>query len=397
MLLNDLLVLDLADGRASFCSKLLADMGARVVKIERPGGDASRWEGPFWQDEVCPERSLFFWHNNTNKLGITLNLESDEGKLLFYRLIGKADVVVESYSPGYLEELNLGYKSLTEKNQRLVLASITDFGQSGPYHRYSSCDIVASALGGQMYVCGASDTPPLKPYGEQSYYAASLFAAVGILVALRERSSSGKGQYIDVSIQEAVTATLEHVMVRYFYDNVVPGRTGNLYWNNSCCILPCKDGHIMLTFSAEWETLVELMDKEGMAEDLKEERWCDEGYRIQHREHIVELLEQWTRLHTVDELFTLGQSMRFPWAPVCSIDEVVSSPQLGSRNFFTQVSHPELDSFFNYPGSPYKSSCFDKRTWKRAPMIGEDNAQVYTKELGISAEELAKLSARGII
>ena len=396
-LLAGLRVLDLADEKACFCSKLLADMGAEVIKVERPGGDASRWIGPFWGNMAHPEKSLSFWYNNTSKLGITLCLESKEGQGIFLRLASKADVVVETFPPGYLRKIGLNYEVLSEKNPRLILASVTGFGQTEPYREYKSCDVVASAVGGQMYVCGLSDYSPLKPYGQQSFYAASLFAAVGILVALRERNCSGRGQHIDISLQEAVAATLEHVIVRHFYEKIVPNRQGNLHWTNSACLLPCKDGYILITFGREWETLVDLLDSEAMAADLKGEKWREEDYRRQHVDHVVEVLTRWTRTHTTVELFELGQLMRFPWAPVSSPKDVFNSPQLRARNFFIPVDHPEASASFVYPGTPGKFSGSSWNIWRRAPLIGEHNTQVYGGELGFSPDELTRLSSTDVI
>ena len=395
--LAGLRVLDLADEKACFCSKLLADMGAEVIKVEAPGGDGSRWVGPFWGNTPHPEKSLFFWYNNTSKLGITLNLKSDEGRTIFLKLVRRTDVMVESFPPGYLNEIGLDYDVLSDENPRLLLASVTGFGQTGPYKDYKSCDIVASATGGQMYVGGTPDTSPLKPYGQQSYYVASLFAAIGILIALRERSCSGRGQHIDVSLQEAVAATLEHVMVRYFYEHVVARRQGNLHWTNSACLLPCRDGYILITFNREWHTLVDLLDSEGMAADLKEDRWRQEEYRRQHVDHITEVLACWTSRYTVAELFELGQLMRFPWAPVSSPCEVFRSPQLEARNFFIPIDHPEADTSFTYAGAPYKFSGSSWNIWRRAPLIGEHNARIYYEELGLSPEELTKLSSMNVV
>jgi len=389
--------LDLADEKASFCTKLLADMGAEVIKVERPVGDATRWRGPFWENMPHPEKSLSFWYNNTSKLGITLCLDSKEGQGIFLRLASNTDVVVETFPPGYLREIGLDYELLSEKNPRLILASVTGFGQAGPYREYKSCDIVASAVGGQMYVCGLPNYSPIKPYGQQSFYAASLFAAVGILIALRERSRSGRGQHIDISLQEAAAATLENVMARYFYEKVVPNRQGSLQWTNSACLLPCEDGYILITFNREWEILVELLDSEGMASDLKEEKWCEDAYRRQHVDHIIDVLADWTRTHTTAELFELGQLMRFPWAPVCSVGEVLSSPQLKARNFFIPVDHPEASTSFVYPDIPGKFSGLSWKIRKRAPLIGEHNAQVYHEALGLLPEELATLSSENVI
>lgn len=397
MALAGLRVLDLADDKASFCSKLLADMGAEVIKVEKPGGDASRWVGPFWKNVPHPEKSLSFWYNNTSKLGITLNLESKEGQEIFRRLSQRVDVIVETFPPGYLEGLGLGYEALSKTNPGLILASVTGFGHSGPYREYKSCDIVASALGGQMYVCGAPDTPPLKPYGQQSYYIASLFASIGILLALRERKHSRCGQHIDISLQEAVAASLEHVMVRYFYEGVVSKRQGSSHWNRLFCLFPCKDGHILLSPLMEWQTLVEWLDSEGMASDLTAERWQEEEYRLQHLDHVIEVLQRWTKTHTTTELFELGQLMHLPWAPVASPGEISGSPQLKARGFFVSVAHPEVNANFTYPGAPYK---FDRSTWniqRRAPLIGEHNEQFYHRELGFSQEKLDELSWRKVI
>jgi crotonobetainyl-CoA:carnitine CoA-transferase CaiB-like acyl-CoA transferase len=402
-LLKGLQILDLADEKASFCSKLLADFGAEVIKIERPSGDASRWIGPFWKNIPHPEKSLSFWYNNTNKLAIALNLEVRWGREIFRQLASKTDVIIETFAPGYLERLNLGYEILSKINPRLILVSVTGFGQTGPYKQYKSCDIIASATGGQMYVCGAPDTPPLKPYGEQSYYVASLFAAIGILIALRGRNHNGRGQHIDVSLQEAVAATLEHVLPDYFYDGVVVSRRqGNSPQNCSFCLLPCKDGYILLMLEMEWDILVNLLDSEGIAKDLKEEKWQEEEYRRQHFNYIVDILTCWTKSHTRTELFELGQLMRLPWAPVSTLEEMVNSPQLLARNFFVSVEHPDLHetkaSHYKYPGTPYR---FDiqrsKFNVRRAPLIGEHNTQVYQEKLGLAPDDLERLSANNVI
>ena len=396
-LLSGIRILDLADEKASFCSKLLADLGAYVLKVEKPGGDPSRRVGPFLGGSTHPEKSLFFYYNNINKLGVTLNLEHIEGKKIFCRLVERTDIVVESFSPGYLGALGLGFAMLREINPKLILVSVTGFGENGPRSQYKSCDLVASAFGGQMYVNGSPSTPPLKAFGEQSYYTASLFAAVGILLALRKRAQSGGGEHIDISLQEAVVSTLDHVMIRYFYEKVIPKRQGSLYWNNSFCILPCKDGHILLTLFQQWETLVEWMDNEGMAEDLRDEKYREEEYRLRHVDHIIEVLKRWTKNHSTHELFEMGQLMRFPWAPVNSPEEVLHNPQLKARGFFINIEHPELNRSIPFPGAPYKINRASIDRWKRAPSIGEDNFQIYQEELGISQEELKRLASLNVI
>jgi benzylsuccinate CoA-transferase BbsE subunit len=396
-LLQGIRVLDLADEKGSFCSKLLADLGARVIKIEKPGGDSSRKIGPFRDDLASSERSLFFSHNNTNKLGVTLNLDHPAGKDVFTKLLKGTDVVVETFPPGYLDSLGLGFEDLAEISLRLVLVSLTGFGQSGPRKGFKSCDLVASAFGGQMYVSGSPSTSPLKPFGEQSYYTASLYAAIAVLLALRKRGQTGKGEHVDLSLQEAVVSTLDHVMVRYFYEKVVPQRQGSMHWNHSFCVLPCKDGHILVTLFERWDTLVEWLEGEGMAEDLKDKRYKEEAYRLERINHIMQVLERWTRTHTARELFELGQLMSFPWAPVHSPVDVFDNPQLKARQFFVEVNHPEIGASIQYAGSPFQFAHPPSRPWKRAPLPGEDNILIYREELGLTEKEMRRLSSIGAI
>ena len=376
-------VLDLTEEKGMFCSRLLADMGAEVIRVEKPGENTSR--------------SLFFFANNLGKRSITLNIEVKQGQELFRKLAQTADIVVESYQPGYLTALGLGYTELNSINRRLVMASITNFGQSGPYRDYSSGGIVASALGGQVYICGEPEMPPLKPFGEQAYYSACLFAAIGILLALRNRHTSGRGQHIDISVHECVAATLDHVLVRHFYEGVVAKRRGSLYWNNAFRIFPCLDGYILLSLFYQWETLAEWLDAEGMAEDLTDERWQDREYRLEHLDHIIQVMERWTRSHTVTELVKKGQLMHFPWAEVTSIPKLVDSPQLRERDFWIEVEHPETGRKHKFPGAPCKLSQSPWQVGSRAPSMGQDNLVIYQGELGLSKDEIEALVRKGVI
>ncbi|HUL29421.1 MAG TPA: CoA transferase [Thermodesulfobacteriota bacterium] len=396
-LLQGIRVLDLADERASFCSKLLADLGARVIKVERPGGDISRNMGPFVEDLPNPERSLFFYHNNTNKLGITLNLEHEDGKEVFLKLIRKTDVIVESFASGQLRQKGLGFDVLSHVNSGLIMVSVTGFGENGPRSCYKSCDLVASAFGGQMHVNGSPETAPIKLFGEQSYYTASLFAAISILLAWRKRAQTGKGEHVDISLQEAAVSALDHVMVRYFYENTVARRQGGTYWNGSFLVLSCKDGHILLAPFQQWETLVEWMDRESMAGDLKDERYRGEAYRNSHMNHVLQVLEEWTKTHTTQELFESGQLVRFPWGSISSLNDVLANPQLKARGFFVDADHPEMKRSIDYVGSPYKFGDGSLDRWKRAPLIGEDNVRIYQGELGLSEDEYGTLVSLGVI
>jgi crotonobetainyl-CoA:carnitine CoA-transferase CaiB-like acyl-CoA transferase len=186
-------------------------------------------------------------------------------------------------------------------------------------------------------------------------------------------------------------------MVRYFYEKTIARRQGGVYGNRSFFILPCKNGHILLAPFQQWETLVEWMDREGMAGDLVEKKYCEEDYRLAHTDHILRVLEQWTRTHTAQELFESGQLMRFPWAPIFSLKEVLNNPQLKAREFFVDLEHPEIKKSISYPGAPYNFSHSSTGRWKRAPLIGEDNVRIYQGELGLSEEEYNRLASLGVI
>jgi len=376
-------VLDLADEKGMFCSRLLADMGAGVIRVEEPGEDSAR--------------SDCFGGTNVGKLDITLNLGVRQGREIFKRLVKTADVVVESYHPGYLERLGLGYSELSKVNPRLVMASITNFGQSGPYRDYKSCDMVASALGGQMYVCGEPQAPPLKLFGNQTYYTACLFAAIGVLLALQKRHASGKGQHIDISLQECVAATLDHVLVRYFSEGIIAKRQGSLHWNNAFRIFPCQDGYILLTLFRRWQMVVEWLDSEGMAEDLTDEKWQDREKRLQQLDHIIEVLERWTKSHTVAELVEKGQLMHLPWAEVTSIPGLVDSPQLKERGFFVEGEHLETGKKYKFPGAPVKMSRSPWQVGSWVSKVGEHNMDIYHEELGLSVAEIDALIKEGVI
>ena len=372
--------LDLTDERGMLCSRYLADMGAEVIRIEKPGGSSG---------------NRFYWEN-LGKRAVTLDIDLKPGQEIFKRLVKSADVLVESYPAGYLERLALGYPQLFKINPRLIMVSITGFGQSGPYRDYKSCDIVANALGGQMYVCGEADLPPLKSFGNQSYYLASIWAAIGVLLALSRRHTSGRGQYIDISLQEGVAATLDHVLVRYFYQGVVAKRQGSLHWNSAFGTFPGKDGYILLSLLYQWPTLVEWLDSEGMAEDLTDEKWRDRDYRLQNLDHVIEVLERWAKSHTVARLVEKGQLMRFPWAEVASVSRLLASPQLKERGFWTKVEHPETGEKYKFPGAPVKLSRSPWQAGSRVPKLGEHNREVYQK-LGLSGEEIEALARKGVI
>lgn len=271
-ILSSSLVLDLTDEKGSLCINFLSDMGADVVRL-------------------APEDKNFLDR------------------------VAKADILVETFPPGYIKSLGFSFNALGRVNPRLIMASITHFGQSGPYKNYKSCDLVNQALGGWLSVTG-EPSKPLKLFGDQSYNVASLFTVNGILLALQQRHITGKGQYLDISIMEGVAASLDYVLPRYFYQGVVSKRQGSRHWNNAFNIFPCQDGYILMTIHHQWDTLVELMAYDGMAGDLVEEKWRNRQERNRHIEHVISVIKKWTLKHKAKELAEKGQLMRFPWAEV---------------------------------------------------------------------------------
>jgi benzylsuccinate CoA-transferase BbsE subunit len=339
-ILNNLKVIDLTDEKGRLCSELLTDMGAEVIRIEKPGARVPHTDA------------------NSGKRTISLDIETEKGRHLLASMVEGSDVVVESFSPGYLKLLRLGYDELAGLNPQLIMVSISNFGQTGPYREYKSSDLVASALGGQAYVCGEPDKPPLKPFGPQAYATACLFAANGILLAIWQRQTTKRGQYIDISVHECVAATLDHVLVRYFYEGVVAKRLGSLYWNNAFRIFPCQDGYLLLSLFQQWETLIAWLSSENMAADLRDEKYLNEAERLKNLDHIIEVLEKWTLGHTADELVPLGQLMRFPWARVASIPDILNSPQLNERGFFLEAVDHASGKRYRFPGAPVKIGWF---------------------------------------
>ncbi|MBN2320356.1 MAG: CoA transferase [Acidobacteria bacterium] len=374
-ILEGIFVLDLADEKGSYCSRLLADLGAEVIKIEPPGGDPSRSLGPFYTDVPggAPV-SLSFFYNNLNKKSLVLDMTTDEGKHVFERLAERADVLVDTCSPDYWNALGFGSEKLRRANPRLVHLSITPFGQSGPKAAYHASAGIVSAFGGQTYVCSDGSGKPAKMFGMQPWYTASLFGAVSVLIRLRKRKRTGLGDFMDLSIQEAVASTLDHVLVDYFADGRVVHRQDSPTpdWNFSA--VPCKDGSILLTILRNWDTLVEILASEKRSKDLLDQKWQEPDYREKHFDHILEVVKEWAGCHTKQELFELGQAMRFPWAPVATAREILESPQLQSRRFFIESNISGKKAFF--PGMPYRFNSWTPTSPSPPPPPGGNTAKV---------------------
>jgi benzylsuccinate CoA-transferase BbsE subunit len=278
-----------------------------------------------------------------------------------------------------------------------VLTSITPFGQTGPYRDYKSSDTIAEALGGMIYVNGAPDEPPLRGFGLQAYHSAAFFATIGVMSALWARDTLGEGQWVDISLQEAVAAAVEHVAPFYHQGLGVETRRGTLHWSRYFRVARCKDGYIMHCSLGDWTSLIEWVKADDKAQDLSDPRWEEVQYRKANAEHLFDVLDDWAKDYTIAELMEGAQLRRIPYAMVRPPEALVDDPQLKARGFFPAVKHPELGRTFQYPGGPF---FFTKTPWRisrRPPLLGEHNEEVYRKALGMSARQVAALREAGVI
>lgn len=415
-LLGGCRVLDLADAKGLLCGKLLGDLGADVIKIECPGGDPARNIGPFYEDTPHPEKSLFWYYTNLHKRGITLNIETPDGKEILKRLVATADFVVESFEPGYMEGLGLGYSELERINPGIVMTSITPFGQTGPYAHYKASDIVGVSLGGMVRILGELDRAPNRISAPQFYFLGGLHGAVGSLVAYYHRELTGEGQHVDVSCQQAVVLSLMCVtelwdMLKFSYRGLgtsYGGRMpdGTVAFNR--VIFPCKDGFIFLLMTggaaASWvsssKALVELANRDGFALELKDYSWEQMDTLTVTQEELnrfTESISPFIRTKTKSELLNIALENDIILAPVSTMQDVAENPQLAFRDFWVKVEHPELEVTMPYPGYPIKISQIIYRVQRRAPLTGEHNEEIYETELGYAKEQLVSLKSRGII
>ncbi|MDP2951691.1 MAG: CoA transferase, partial [Chloroflexota bacterium] len=369
--LSDLRVVECAQMVSGpFCGKLLADQGAQVIKVEPPQGDEARAEGPFPGDVPHPERSGLFFYLNTNKLGITLDLRSTRGKRILRQLVSQADILVENYPPKEAKTLGLRYQSLRRINPRLIMVSITSFGQTGPYRDYKATDLVSFHMGGVGYATpGEVDDlkaqPPLKAGGRQADFLAGLAAAAATGVALAARWATGQGRWIDLSEQEVVASMMVNDISRLSYEGQVVGRLRNTVPQ----IVPCKDGYVAVEAYLRphmWQRWVEVM---GNPEWAKEEIFRTPESRVRYWDGVEAAVCQWTMQHTKEDIYRAAQANRVPCFPINNIDEVLQSKHLAARDLFMELEHPEMGKVI-MPRGFGKFSCTPWQVTQPAPPPG---------------------------
>ncbi len=403
--------LDLTDEKGLLCGKILGDMGADVIKVETPGGDSARSIGPFYHDEPDPEKSLLWFALNTSKRGITLDIETAEGQEIFKKLVKTADFVIESFPPGYLDKVGLGYSVLEKINPGVILVSITGFGQTGPYRDFKTADIVAWAMGGEMLMWGEAADPPLRMSGHsQAYLCAGADAAMGALTALYHRSISGEGQQVDVSVFESVVQidTSNRLPTWQMRKTVAKRGGGGMgaAKHVSRKMYRCKDGWVNWSYRANpavWPSapLVEWMEAEGFATDyVKNFDFARSDFAQVPQEEWDQLEEPTAKFFmtkTKAELLDGAVEHKVMLYPVSTTADMLGSPQLIARDFWKPVKHPELNDTITYPGPFVLASESPPGISRRAPLIGEHNQEIYEGELGISKDKLVMLKQGGVI
>ena len=398
--LSDIKVLDFSHFIAGpYCTKLLADYGAEVIKVERPDtGDGARRLGPFPGDEPNGEKSGLFLHLNTNKRSITLNLKTAAAREIVLQLVKDSDIVVESFRPGTMDSFGLAYTTLKALNPRLVMTSVSNFGQTGPYRNYKGSEIIFYGMGGEMCATGFDDREPIKLGGTVGLYQAGTIAAVATMGALFGAKGDDIGQLVDVSIFETQISSQDRrtsSLVGYQYTGKISPRLPLATAGYPLGIYPCQDGYFEWFGGLVYFPRVVAML--GNPEFLQEPRWYTP--QAQSDPEMVDEFNGyflgWCLEHTKKELWEIGQSNRVISAPVNTVEDVLNDPEFTKRGAFALMNHPEAGEV-RIPGRPFimGETPWDLR--RPAPTLGQHNEEVLTG-LGYSREDVVRLRQQGVI
>jgi CoA:oxalate CoA-transferase len=389
--LCDICVLDLSEDIAGpFCGKLLAGLGAEVIKVERPGsGDVSRRAGPGLGVTPHPEQNALFLYLNTGKKSVTLDVDSQTGAIILRRLAQESDLLLESFPPGYLERLGLGYAALEQLNPGLIYTSVTPFGQSGPYRHLKGSELIAQAMGGLMQTIGLPDREPLKIGGNAAYYTTGMSAFSAIMIALYARDVQGYGQHVDVSAMETMAVAQIHSSIHHQFGRT-PGR-------RESPLVEAQDGWVSpgLERGVRQDTWPRVCDMIGRP-DLKDNpAFSTPEARREHQQDLLAILSGWTATQPKEEIYHLLQELRSVAGYVATVEDLFTSRQLVARQFLQAIDHPSAGKAL-YPGAPFR---IQGDAWRhgRAPLLGEHNSEIYGGRLGLSTADLARLRGAGTI
>jgi crotonobetainyl-CoA:carnitine CoA-transferase CaiB-like acyl-CoA transferase len=391
--LDGITVLELGEGAsAAFCTKLLTDYGADVIKVEKPGvGDVTRRMGPFADDEAGPEKSALFLYLNAGKRSLALDLETDEGADVIRRLILEVEVVVENFPPGYLASIGLPFEDLRRRKPRLLMTSITPFGQTGPYASYRASNLVSYASGGQMYMTGDPDREPLLVAGQQADYQAGLHAFAATCIAAYACNYQEVGQWIDISAQECQATMLEFALPWHMHLGLGYGARRGNQLNATAGIFPVADGHVGVhVMQPQWPRFAGIVDP-GLLED---ERFKDMQARLVNNDELLARVFAWMADKPKQELYHRFQEAKVPAAFVHTVDDLLQSEQLDERGFWSRVDHGDAGSA-THPGPPIRFADFEV-AYSPAPRLGEHSEQILA-DIGLRGDEIADLRGRGVI
>ena len=376
-----------------FCTMLLAELGAEVIKVEIPqAGDGVRNLAP----QTEGQESYPFVILNRGKLGITLKLDSEEGRNICRELARKSDIFIENFTPGVIEKLGLSYEQLQMDNPGLVYASISGFGQTGPSSSLVAFDTIIQAMGGLISVNGQPDSPPTKVAIAIADFLGGIYAAMAILAALQHRSNTGRGQRIDISMQDCVWAI---TAIQYLPLLIMTGQTPRL--GNRMIevtpfnIYPTRDGYIVIAIVTvgQWERLLQVLGREELKEVPEYRSQVD---RVKHMDVIDAMVQEWTRERTIHEIMAQLQDVDLPCSPVPTFGQVAEDPQLASRNMQVEVEQL-ISGKLRVPGSAFKMTDTPGDATQQAPFVGQHNADVYSRLLGYDSETIDRLQSQGVI
>ena len=372
--LTPLSILDLSEEIAGpFCARLLAGYGADVIKVECPHGDPTRRWGPFVGGLPDPERSAPFLWLNAGKRGLVLDLANPSGRERLLALVARADVVIESGTPGRLASLGCDYEAMRAANPRVVLVSITPFGQTGPYCDFAAPEIVLAALAGLMHLTGDPGAPPLVGAPAVTQYTAALCAYVATLAALFQRGTDGPGQHIDISIHECALDNIEVALIEHDRLGTAAKRTGDQHTLVPWQLYPCRDGHVAIIGGPvrRWRAAAPLFE----SPPLVSEEFLHIADRMRRRDEVAALLRPWLDRHGKEEIFHAGQKGGLAFGFLATLDEVLASPQHRARGFFQTVHHPVAGPQ-TYCGAPFRLA---RSPWRpgRAPLVDEHHGAVF--------------------
>lgn len=380
-----------------YCTKLLAGFGAEVIKIEKPQtGDGMRSRGPFVKNQAGLENSIPFHWLNGGKQSITLNLKSTKGKEILKQLIGKADVVVENFAPRVMPSLGLDYDKIKEVNPAIVMTSISNFGQTGPYRDYRATEIVMYAMSGGMASTGDRERPPLAAGPAIAQYTAGMHGYIGTLMALFRRSASGEGEYVDVSIQESALENIEIQLAHYLHRGIVAHRKNDRHLFVPWECYPAQDGYAAIVGGPfrHWPKATAMFAEAEPG--LQAEKYYHVIGRDRDRQEFEELLKSWCRGQKKKDIYHQGQSYGLAFGYLASLAEALQWSQHEGRNFFPKTeSHPVVGDLKTC-GPPFRLS---GSSWHvgRAPLLGEHNEQIYGRSLGYGSAEIEQLKQEEII